>query len=61
MPDGIKKFNVIIQEPIYFKFINKAKYHELSSQDIFAVLLTKFNDGDFDELFGIQEDDEDVY
>jgi hypothetical protein len=58
LPDGIKKFSVVVQEPIYFRFIQKTKFYELSSQDVFAVLLTKFNNGDFDDLFGIPEEED---
>jgi len=56
MPDSVKRFTVVVQRPVYFKFINKARFYEISSQDIFTVLLTKFNNGDFDDIFGISEE-----
>lgn len=56
----MKSLQVDLTNEIKFKFANKVKFYDLTIQNVICTLVQKFNDGDFDEMFNIPKDQEDV-
>lgn len=49
----IKTITIHCPEHIHYLLINKCKYYEYTVQEITALLLQKFVEGEFDELLNL--------
>ena len=56
MIEPVKQILVVVPAHVKYNFMQKIKFYELDSRNVIGVLMQKFIDGDFDDLFNIPKD-----